>query len=165
MNRFLGKLAESFALVGGAAVILIVLVTTVNAGAFILDRMSAVLGRDIPGLPGYEDFVRLTISAAALMFLPYCQLKRGHVAVDLFMARVPRAIRRVIDRAWLLVTAAIALFLAWWMIQGLAENFSDGVVTGVLGWPEWPFYVPGIVSLLLWAAVALGQTTQEDAHV
>jgi hypothetical protein len=25
----------------------------------------------------------------------------------------------------------------------------------VLGWPVWPFYLPGIASLVLWAAVAL----------
>ena len=31
------------------------------------------------------------------------------------------------------------------------------LVSPVLGWPEWPFYLPGIVSLALWALVALSQ--------
>ena len=34
---------------------------------------------------------------------------------------------------------------------------SDGTLSRVLGWPEWPFYAPGVASLLLWAAVAASQ--------
>lgn len=164
MNRLLARLADLFALIGGAIIVAIVLVTTVNAGAFMLDRAAALFDTDISGLPGYEDFVRLAISAAALMFFPYCQVKRGHVAVDLFMARAPRLVRAAIDRMWLLVTAGLAAFFAWWMMLGLLEKRADGVVTGVLGWPEWPFYLPGIAALILWALIALFQATDEVLH-
>jgi hypothetical protein len=45
----------------------------------------------------------------------------------------------------------------YWMIIGLFEKQADHVVVGVLNWVEWPFYIPGILSLLLWAAIALVQ--------
>jgi TRAP-type C4-dicarboxylate transport system permease small subunit len=43
------------------------------------------------------------------------------------------------------------------MTLGLAETRADGALSPVLGWPEWPFYLPGIASLLLWAMVAVLQ--------
>lgn len=164
MTRLLARTADLFALIGGAIAILIVLITTLNAGAFIMDRAAAMFGTDVAGFPGYEEIVRLGISVTALMFVPYCQLHRGHVAVDLFVARFPQWLQTWLDRLWLSVTAAIALFLAGWMIYGLFEKRDDGVVTGVLGLAEWPFYAPGILSLGLWAAVALSQIVSEAEH-
>lgn len=164
MTRLLERTADLFALIGGAVVIFIVFVTTLNAGALILDRIVGLFGSDFPALPGYEELVRLSISVAALMFFPYCQMKRGHVAVDLFVARMPQAIKTALEWVWLLLTAAVALFLAWWMYQGLFEKRADGVITGVLGLPEWPFYAPGIVALILWAAIALAQIPGARHH-
>ena len=41
---------------------------------------------------------------------------------------------------------------------------ADGALSRVLGWPEWPFYLPGIASLLLWASVAALQAFERDEH-
>ena len=65
--------------------------------------------------------------------------------------------QRTIDRVWLVLTAAVALFLGWWMAYGLIEARADGMLTSVLGWPVWPFYLPGIAAMALWAAIALAQ--------
>ncbi|PKQ13442.1 MAG: TRAP transporter small permease [Alphaproteobacteria bacterium HGW-Alphaproteobacteria-1] len=157
MTARLRRLADIFAVLGGIILLVIVAVTTTNTTAFILDRIARTFGANVAGLPGYEDFVRLAISGAALMFFPYCQAHRGHVAVELFMDRLPQIIQRGFDKMWLLVTVAVALFLAWWMVFGLLEARSDTVVTSVLGWPTWPFYLPGVASMLLWALIAASQ--------
>lgn len=151
------RLAEAWAIAGGLLLLAIVLVTTANAGAFAADRAARAWGGTVAGLPGYEDFVRLVLGGAALMFFPHAQAQRGHVAVDLFVAYLPAGLRRALEAVWLLATAALALFLAWWMTAGMLRARSDALVTGVLGWPDWPFYLPGIASLLLWAAVAATQ--------
>lgn len=151
------RLAEWWAIAGGLVLLAIVLVTSANAGAFAADRAARAWGGAVAGLPGYEDFVRLTIGCAALMFLPWTQAERGHVAVDLFVGWLPAGLRRWLERLWLVVTAGLALFLAWWMWFGMLRARSDALVTGVLGWPDWPFYLPGIVSLVLWAVVAATQ--------
>ncbi|MEO3416684.1 TRAP transporter small permease [Roseovarius sp. CAU 1744] len=157
MTVVLRRLADIFALLGGAILLLIVAVTTTNTTAFILDRIAGMFGANISGLPGYEDFVQLAISCAALMFFPYCQAHRGHVAVELFVDRLPLIVQRGFDKIWLVLTAAVALFLAYWMVFGLLEARSDTVVTSVLGWPTWPFYIPGLASMLLWALIAASQ--------
>ncbi len=159
------KLAVGWALLGGVLLIAIVLVTAVNVGAFGLDRLAGLFGGAVPGLPGYEDFVRLAISAAAPMFFPYCQLRRGHVAVDIFVNNFSLRTQQRLDRFSLLAIAVMALFLTYWLILGLGETYSDGALSRVLGWPEWPFYLPGIASLALWALVALMQFFKADAHV
>lgn len=154
MPRRISVLAESWALAAGVILLAIVAVTTTNVGAFALDRLARNWGGTVSGLPGYEDFVRLAISAAAPMFLPYCQLKRGHIVVDLFARLLGRGTRAGLDRAWALGIALVAAALAVAMGFGLVEVMQDNALSRVLGWPEWPFYVPGLLSLMLWSLVA-----------
>ena len=163
MAKHLQRLVECWALLGGLILLVIVLVTSLNVTAFSLDRLARLGGAGIPALPGYEDFVRLAISAGALMFLPLCQFRRGHVVVDLIWGYLPQAAIVWLDRLGLLSMAAMALYLAGWMVVGAIETCADGVLSPVLGWPEWPFYLPGIVSLLLWAAVAIQQAAGGSA--
>ena len=153
----LRRAADLWAIAGGVLLLAVVLVTTANVAAFAADRVAGAWGGAVAGLPGYEDFVRLAIGAAALMFFPHAQARRAHVAFDLFVDYLPAGLRRLLDRAWLVLTIALALFLAWWMWTGMLRTRADALVTGVLGWPDWPFYLPGILSLLLWAAVAATQ--------
>jgi len=159
VNAFLWRMSDVFALLGGVILFAIVLVTTTNAGAFILDRVAGTFGAHVSALPGYEDFVRLAISGAALMFFPYCQAKRGHVAVDLITDRLPRVIHHTLNVAWLLLTSFLAGFLIYWMVFGMLQSRGDSVVVAVLGWAVWPFYLPGILGVTLWGAVALAQAT------
>jgi len=91
------------------------------------------------------------------MFFPYCQLMRGHVVVDVLSAWMSDKTQHALDIFSLILTVLLALFLAYWMLFGMLETQADAVVSRVLGWPEWPFYIPGIVSLVLWALIALAQ--------
>lgn len=165
MSALLQRFAAGWALLGGVLVIAIMIVTSVNAGAFATDRVLRSFGMTMSGLPGYEDFVRLVIACAALMFLPYCQYRRGHVSVDLFVAMLPGSVRRILERLWLILTVFLALFLGYWMILGMTETMNDNVLSPVLGWQQWPFYIPGIISLFLWAAVAAMQSMETGPDV
>jgi len=162
MRRALAALVGIWAMLGGLLLIAIVLVTTTNTAAFILDKLARLWGGSVAALPGYEDFVGLASGVAALTIFPYCQLRRGHVAVDIFVARMPAGLRLLLGRLWLVAALLTALFLAYWMWLGMFESRADNAISRVLGWSEWPFYAPGIVSLLLWAAVAGMQIAEAD---
>ena len=163
MARAVERLAAIWALLGGLGLLAIMLVTSTNIAAFLADTIAEHFGGNVSALSGYEDFVRLAIAPSALSFLPYCQLKRGHVAVDIFVDRLPVPVQRGMDRLFALLMAALALFLLYFMTLGMLETRSDSVVTPVIGWPEWPFYAPGLVSLALWALVALMQAAESEA--
>ena len=155
LRDVLGRIATVWALLGGAILMTIVLATVFNVGALAVARVLAPLGLGPSGVAGYDDFVRLLVSAAALMLFPYCQLQRGHVAVDLLFDRFSARLQRRLETLWLLAMAAVAAFLFYWMVQGMLDARSFGTVAAVLGWAEWPFYLPGLLSVALWAAVAL----------
>lgn len=156
----LERLAAGWAIAGGTILLAIAAVT----GLDVLLRLGAAVAPGRLGIVrGYEDLVRLLVSAAVPMLFPWCELRRGHVAVDVLADRLPAAIRRLLERAATALAAALALFLAWWMAQGLLETRADGRIASVLGWPEWPFFLPGLLSLLLWAAVALARLVASRA--
>ena len=67
---------------------------------------------------------------------------------------MPQAVHRAIDVISLLGMTLLVLFMLYWMVLGMAETQADRAVSRVLGWPEWPFYLPGLISLALWALVA-----------
>ena len=141
---------------GGILLLLITVVTAVNAAAFALDLVARNFGARVPALSGYEDFVRLTVGPALLMMLPHCQLQRGHIAADVFTRRLSSAARRRLDRLWRFATAAVAAFLACFMLWGMLETRNDNALSPILGWREWLFYIPGVGALFLWALAAAG---------
>jgi TRAP-type C4-dicarboxylate transport system permease small subunit len=150
----LERIVAGWAIAGGLVLLAIVLVTATNVGLYIADALAPGTVRVVSG---YEDIVRLLVSAAALMMLPHCQLRRGHVAVDVFTERLRPTTIRAIERVIHVLMAATALFLGYWMVFGMLETWTGGLVSPVLNWPEWPFYLPGLVSLGLWAVVAAEQ--------
>ena len=164
MNRsWVVRVVEGWAIAGGFFTLAIVLVTTTNIVLFAFDRIARIFGGVVSGLPGYEDFVSLTVSCAALMFIPLCQLRRGHIAVDVFTERLSKRSQHALDRMWSAAMCVMALFLAFWMFQGMVESRADNALSPVIGWPNWPFYIPGVLSLLLWALVAALQTVERPA--
>lgn len=164
MRDWLSRIVTGWAIAGGVFILAIVLVTTANVLLFALDRAARPFGGVVSGLPGYEDFVSLAVSCAALMFFPVCQLRRGHVAVDVFTERLAPRWRSALDRLWSASACFLALFLAFWMTVGTDQVRGDNALSPVIGWPIWPFYVPGVVSLVLWAIVAACQSFESRAY-
>lgn len=154
MRQVLERVVSWWALLGGVGLLLIAGATAFNVGAFAADMVARWFGASVTAFPGYEDFVRLMVSASVLMLFPYCQLRRGHVAVDLIVERMPQAVQRAIDVISLIGMTLLVLFLLYWMVIGMVETRADHAISRVLGWPEWPFYLPGLISLALWALVA-----------
>ena len=76
----------------------------------------------------------------------------------MFVERMPQPVQRAIDALSLIGMTLLVLFLLYWMVIGMLESRTDQAVSRVLEWPEWPFYLPGLVSLALWALVAADDT-------
>ena len=165
MKRLLFQAASILAVLGGVLALLIAIVTIVNVGGFAIDKIARLFGGNFPAILGYEDFVSLVVSSAALMMFPYCQTRYGHVAVDVFMNLFPAWFGRVVDVVSATLMTALALFLGYMMIHGLLEVRSDNAMSAILGWQLWPFYVPGIISMFLWALVCMTQIFERNAHV
>lgn len=157
MKDLLTKICLWWVYLAGIALLLIIAVTVVNVSAFGLDKVARSFGANVSGLPGYEDFIRLLMSCVALMFFPWTQLKQGHIAVDFLANRFPEGLQHFLDVFWSIATLGLVIFLIYFMYHGMLESRADNALSAVLGWSEWPFYIPGILSLVLWGVVLIYQ--------
>jgi TRAP-type C4-dicarboxylate transport system permease small subunit len=97
----------------------------------------------------------MLVGVAALAMFPYCQLHRGHAAVDIFMQKAPGWANRIVEVLSAILMAAVAMTMAIMLVQGTLEVRGDNVETAVLGWPVWVFMPAAVVSCILWSLAAI----------
>jgi len=131
IDRLVERLAFWTAMLGGAALIIVLLLTVVS----IAGRSLVFAG--LGPIPGDFELVEAGTAFAVMAFLPICQFHRGHVTVDLFLSRVGRRPNAVIDvLANLLMTGAAAV-LTWRLYLGMLDKRSYGETTFILQFPVW----------------------------
>ncbi len=129
------------------------------AGGFLMVAIAAmvvvsVTGRWVISKPIFGDFemVAMGTAIAVTLFLPYCQMKRGNVIVDLFMSWAPRRVQSFLDVLGNLFLAAISGLLTWRMYLGGFDAHTYGETTYILALPLWwafPFMVFAFALLTL----------------
>jgi TRAP-type C4-dicarboxylate transport system permease small subunit len=136
-GRVVERVARGLAYLGGFVLVAVALMVT-----------ASIIGRQFDGIAffrpvrGDYELVELGCVIAVCAFLPWCQLKRGHVAVDLVVqAGSPRvqAFSGLIGDA---LIAAVAFVMAWRLWAGFGEKLpygSDGM-REALGMGFRPFF-------------------------
>lgn len=107
---------------------------------------------------GEFELVELACATCASLFLPLCQLTRGHVMVDVFTNALPQGVNRAFDGLWTLLFAAGWAFVSWRILHGLWEVQGYGDRTMLLRAPVWWVYVPAVFGTAVSAFVALMQS-------
>lgn len=128
VGRVLYSFSYWLALLGGV----------VMAGLSVMVVVS-VMGRWLFTAPIYGDFEMVAMGTAigVSLFLPYCQLKKGNVVVDLFLAWAPEGAQRVMDAVSGLILAGLSGLLAWRMWLGTLELYESNETTMILGITIW----------------------------
>lgn len=141
------RAARLWALAGG---MVLVVVMAVTGTSIVLDL---AIRRPITG-----DFelTQLGCAIAVFAFLPFAQLMRAHVSVDLFIQALRPGVQRGLDRVVDVLMAGFALLLLWRMSLGFLGYYATDYpeVTPILQIPVWWAFPPILTSLLLWAVVA-----------
>ncbi|MEX2220368.1 MAG: TRAP transporter small permease [Candidatus Rokuibacteriota bacterium] len=152
LTRVLDGLARAFALAGGA---LLVALTGMS--------VASVTGRAVLGTPVPGDFelVQVACGASIAAFLPYCQLRRGHIIVDFFTARAGPRVQGALDALGALALTSVMALLAWRTLEGMLTVKASGEVSMIVGFPIWIGYAAIVPSLVLTALV--GFATAADA--
>lgn len=107
---------------------------------------------------GEFELVELACATCASLFLPLCQLTKGHVMVDVFTNWLPTRFNRSVDAVWTLLFALGWVFISWRLLHGLWEIQGYGDRTMLLRAPIWWVYVPAVFGTALSAFVALAQS-------
>jgi TRAP-type C4-dicarboxylate transport system permease small subunit len=98
-------------------------------------------------IPGDFELVEVGMAVAIFSFLPYCQIVRGNVIVDLFTAKASPRTQALLDAAGNLIYTGIAALLTWRGALGGLEVRGYGETTMVLRVPVWLGYVPAVLCL------------------
>ena len=106
-------------------------------------------------ITGDYEMLQMGAAIAVCSFLPWCQLKRGHVTVDVFVGIGPGWLQRATQLLGDLVITAIAAVLLWRFWLGMDEMVSNGQESYLLGLPIWYGYVGGVVGMILFLTVSL----------
>ena len=135
-----------FAALGGLAIFIVSILV-----------FTSVLLRElgIGGLRGDFEMVEIACAVCASLFLPLCQLKRGHVMVDIFTSWTPESVQRRLDGVWMLVFAFGWAFICWRLTHGMSEMHEYGDKTMLLGAPLWMVYIPAILGTGISALIAV----------
>ena len=149
-------LARALALFGGTVVLAMACVTVVSVTG------RALSGIGLRPVPGDFELMELGCAVAVFSFLPWCQVTRAHVRVDLIGPLVPRAVYRWLG--WLgdlVLTGVLGLLLArLWL--GFGERFPYGneALRGMLGFGPPPFFAETTYELQipLWIPYAVAVT-------
>jgi len=108
---------------------------------------ASIIGRALDGaglspITGDYELVEAGSAVAVFAFLPWCQFKRGHVAVDIVVQNLTPRNRAIAGLAGDVLLAAVAFVILWRLWLGFGEKFpygSDGL-RGVLGFGARPFF-------------------------
>jgi TRAP-type C4-dicarboxylate transport system permease small subunit len=138
VGRALYRAATGVAVLGGLVLFALTLLTVIS-----------VVGRAAfsAPIPGDFELVELGMAVAIFSFLPYCQIVRGNVIVDLFTSRASPRTRALLDGIGNLLYTAIAALLTWRGAIGGLEIRSYHETTMVLQVPAWWGFVPAVAFL------------------
>lgn len=116
----------------------------------------SVMGRYLFNLPVPGDFelVEIASGVAVFCFLPYCQMVRGNVIVDVFTAGAPPRVRAGLDVIGAVALGAIAVLLVWRMTEGGIELRNIGEQTILLEIPRYLVFYPAVLCLVLLVLVS-----------
>ena len=157
VGAIVGVLASWLALAGGLMLVATGVMTIASVVGRALARVvtQPFFGIPLGPVPGDYELVGNGCAIAVFAFLPYCQLHRGHITVDLFFATAgPRAIALTSLVGNILLTAAAAL-IAWRLQAGMVDRYTYGETSYILQFPAWWGYAGALVGAWAFSVVSL----------
>jgi TRAP-type C4-dicarboxylate transport system permease small subunit len=148
VGRHLETMSRVLAWLGGFVLLAIALMTV----ASIIGRALIPLG--LRSVPGDIELVEIFGAVAVFCFLPLCQMRMGHITVDVITSGASQPVKALLAvLGQSLLFAAIAV-LAWRHWFGLQDKLQYGETTFILAVPIWIGYAGALIALVLLVATA-----------
>lgn len=119
-EQTLNALCRLCAYAGGLVLVIAALITvaSVTGRAFLFAGLGPVRGD--------FELVEMSCAIAIFAFMPWCQLNRGHVTVDVLSNRLPPRAQAVLGALGDLAIAVVSGLILWRLYLGFAEKFPYG---------------------------------------
>lgn len=149
MQRFVTRLADLSAVLGGLVLTALIVMTCLSIAG------RALSGLGLGPVPGDFELVESGIALAVFCFLPLCQLRAGHATVDLFAAAYGQRINRLLLALWEVLAFLVLALIVWRLAQGTLDKLGNNQTTLILQFPVWWAYAACLPPAAATLAVAL----------
>ena len=148
LGAVLAPLCRWLAIVGGVALLAIIALTVTSVGG----RALVALG--LRPVPGDFELIEFGAALAVFCFLPWCQIERGHVTVDVLASVLGDRLDAWLEVIANLLMTAAAAFIAVRLYYGLLDKLSYGETSFILQLPLWWAYSACLPAATLFALVS-----------
>ena len=169
MYKLLLTLSRWMAYLGGAMLLLLILLTCISVFGRLLnsglhsDFMEGfapglakwLLGLGIGPIYGDVELTEAGIAFAIFAFLPWCHLTGGHAAVDIFTNKLTPRAARFLHMAIAVVFGAVMVLIAVQLFAGMQSKMRSGQTTFLIEFPLWWAYALSMFGAVLAAVVAV----------
>lgn len=142
-------LAKILAILGGIVLLAMIVLTCVS----IFGRSFIFLG--LAPISGDFELVEAAAAFVVFAFLPWCQINRGHAAVDIFTNFLPAAANRWIDFIAEALMCIAIIIIAWKLYDGTIAKSKYGETTFIIQYPIWWAYAVSLSAALIGCIVAI----------
>lgn len=146
--KLLSPLAQLCAVLAG---LLLTVITVVTCGNLILRNTTG------DSLAGAFEITAVCTGAAIALFMPLCQMRRGHIIVDFFTTGLSDTTNDKLDRMGALVLALVFALLSWRTGLGGLSAYTANSQTMMMGIPEWYVYAAMTPPFAVSALIGLNQ--------
>lgn len=148
LERLLDRVCTWVAIAGGVVML-----------GFTAISVLSILSRSLFSSPLLGDFELVERGTAIAVFamLPYCHLRGGHVAVDMFVGMFPPAMRHFLAVASEVLFAFVAALLTWRLTLGGINQYEYNDMSMMLEIKTWWVFVPIVFSMALLTLVCVAR--------
>ena len=168
MHQAMKLLARVTAVTGGLVLTGLVIMTTVSILGRSINKWlhsdwvenmmggfaQTLLDLGIGEVNGNYELLEAGIAFAIFSFFPVCQLYSAHATVDIFTARLPGPVGRMIAAFWEVVLAAALILICVQLFGGVQRYLRNGETTLFLQFPVWWAYAASFAASLVTCVVA-----------
>ena len=169
MHRLIRSLAHITALIGGAVLIALIVMTTLSIMGRSLNKAlhcdffetqmtgfaQFMLNLGVGEINGNYEYLEAGVAFAIFAFLPVCQFYGAHASVDVFTSVLPERVNRWIIAFWEVVLTAVILLIVWRLYSGLERYMQNGETTLFLQFPVWWSYAASFGAGIMACIVAV----------
>ena len=134
LNRIDGslvRLCRLLALIGGGLLLLVTVLVVVS----VTGRSLVPFG--LGPVPGDFELVETASAFAIFCFLPWCQLEKGHIAVDVLVPALGPRRDALLAAVYNFIMTLVAGLIAWRLWAGMTDKMTYNETTFILQYPVW----------------------------
>jgi TRAP-type C4-dicarboxylate transport system permease small subunit len=167
MKNLATQAARLMAICGGLVLTaLIVLICISVIGRSLNGLLHGWIGAVMPGISAWAldlgvgpingdfELVEAGVAFAIFAFLPLCQISAGHASVDIFTAKLPTRINRLLQLAIDVIFAVVLIAIAYQLYNGMLSKQRYGDTTFLLQFPIWWAYAASLSGSILTAVIS-----------